>query len=153
MRTQNLAPRNQRLGGTEALGTQPHGIGDDRCSNPEISDKLRRGCTQATFTSPLRRAGTSCPCASLHEVTRDRRNTCRRALRAFSQSVSLPLSQHAHSLPKKSSLWLSRSQPSPFRPASTNKPIGLGAGRAQGSVPPTRPYTAWRLFGSEGATC
>ena len=41
----------------------------------------------------------------------------------------------------------------PITPASTSKPIGLGAGRAQGSVPPTRPYTAWCLFGSEGATC
>lgn len=153
MRTQNLAPRNQRLGGTEALGTQAHGIGDDRCSNPENSDKLRQGCTQATFTSPLRRAGTWCPCASLHEVTRDRRYTCRKASRAFSQSVSSPSSQHAHSLQKKSSLWSSRSRPSPFRPASTSKPIGLGAGRTLGAVPSTETITAQRPCILGGATC
>ena len=152
MKTQNLALRNQGLGGTEALGTQAHGIGDDRCSNPENSDKLPRGCTQATFTSPLRRAGTSCPCAFHHEVSRDRRNTCRRASRALSQSVSSPLSQHVHSPQKKSSLWSSRSRPSPFRPANTSKPFGLSSGRAFGPVPRATSKTALRPCDPKGAT-
>jgi hypothetical protein len=50
-------------------------------------------------------------------------------------------------------LWSSRSRPSPFRPASTSKPIGLGAGRTLGAVPSTRLITAQCPYISEGATC
>src|SRR6056297_79804 len=153
MRTQYLAGPDFPGLRTATLRTHARRFADCMYSNLEISASLPEGCTQATFTSPTWRALAPCLRTPVFEDTRDRSYTCRTASRAFSPSASWPLSQHAHSLRKKSS-W--SSSPSPSRPsrsalASTSKPTRLIPERVSPSAPALPP--PMRPCDPEGATC
>lgn len=121
-------------GATEALRTHMRRFLHDAFPNPNDSARMTEGYHNVTFTSPTRRTGTLPRASYVYEDTRDRRTTCRTRSGAFSQSASSPLSQLAHSLPKKSLLLSSRFNPSPL-PANTDRLSVQGTEQAQASVP------------------